>query len=300
LEWRSEQLFGLSAEKALGQNFFALGLMPGTIPIPERFSQWLEEQLSAGYMLFQNQVKWTFYGRVRATLGQDAQGNLRSCLLCVEECSEERRQQLDLQWRENRLRILLDSNLNGIFILGQGLRILFASPAVAPLVGMPPQELLGKSLPSFLLESDLLALEERVEQVLAQPKKSLRVNLRLKLPEGGMRWIQATLSNEMHTPGIDGLVFNFQDIDREETVVQALKWSNERFRLATRATKDVIWEWKVGTDELTWGENFDQVFGHLPEQDERSLANWAARVHPEEREQTLNSLLKIADSGQNK
>lgn len=47
-------------------------------------------------------------------------------------------------FRQNeRMRTLIESNVDGLLVLGQGGRILFANPAVASLLGRPPEELVG-------------------------------------------------------------------------------------------------------------------------------------------------------------
>jgi PAS domain S-box-containing protein len=77
------------------------------------------------------------------------------------------------------------------------------------------------------------------------------------------------------------------DITAHRRVEEALRASEERFRLAGRATNDVIWDWELGADKLTWGESMASVFGHvlLPEQGSSSW--WQNLLHPEDRDRVL-------------
>jgi PAS domain S-box-containing protein len=43
---------------------------------------------------------------------------------------------------------------------------------------------------------------------------------------------------------------------------EALRTSEERFKLAARATNDVIWEWDLASDEIWCSETFDAQFGY--------------------------------------
>jgi PAS domain S-box-containing protein len=43
---------------------------------------------------------------------------------------------------------------------------------------------------------------------------------------------------------------------------EALRASEERFKLAARATNDVIWEWEVSADEIWCSDTFDVLFGY--------------------------------------
>lgn len=65
--------------------------------------------------------------------------------------------------------------------------------------------------------------------------------------------------------------------------------SNERFELAARATNDVIWECYYGDPFIQWSPSFEQIFGYLSEEEKQSstLEAWMARIHPEDREQTV-------------
>ena len=36
---------------------------------------------------------------------------------------------------------------------------------------------------------------------------------------------------------------------------EELRQSETRYRLATRATRDVVWDWNVLTGQVDWGEN---------------------------------------------
>jgi PAS domain S-box-containing protein len=76
----------------------------------------------------------------------------------------------------------------------------------------------------------------------------------------------------------------------------ALRKSEERFQLACRATQDAIWDWDIDTDNLTWNDTYQAVFGHgFPEKDKR-MATWSARIHPDERDAVLAGLQAVIRS----
>jgi PAS domain S-box-containing protein len=61
----------------------------------------------------------------------------------------------------------------------------------------------------------------------------------------------------------------------------ALRDSNRRFELVTRATSDVIWDWDIVTDHIWWNENHQRVFGAPPDE-EPNFAARAERMHPDD------------------
>ncbi len=68
-------------------------------------------------------------------------------------------------------------------------------------------------------------------------------------------------------------------IAEHERAEQRLTVSEQRFLLATRATKDTIWEWDVNTDRVWMNEN---RFGHQCEPPV-TLEWWLDLIHPEDR-----------------
>lgn len=73
---------------------------------------------------------------------------------------------------------------------------------------------------------------------------------------------------------------------QNESLFQALRESEARYRLATLATNDVIWEWNSKTKKLTWTENAQLVFGYSPEEIS-SDQWWDNHIHPEDRQRVI-------------
>ena len=67
---------------------------------------------------------------------------------------------------------------------------------------------------------------------------------------------------------------------------EALRSSEERFRLVTEATQDILWDWDLSTDTRWWSQNgqekFDCDLNGMP--DDKA---WALRLHPDDRDGIL-------------
>jgi PAS domain S-box-containing protein len=85
----------------------------------------------------------------------------------------------------------------------------------------------------------------------------------------------------------------FRAFERKQAEA-GLRASEERYRLATRATREVIWEWNLAAGEVMRSEAFRQVFGYAPDESTESIESarswWLAHVHPEDRERVAASL----------
>lgn len=86
--------------------------------------------------------------------------------------------------------------------------------------------------------------------------------------------------------------------DKNEDLIalrEALRLSEERFQLASKATNDAVWDWNLKTGELWWGSNYFTIFQYSPEEVEFGIESWETRIHPEDRERVQSSIRKCLD-----
>ena len=89
-------------------------------------------------------------------------------------------------------------------------------------------------------------------------------------------------------PSEQGLAVYFRDVTEARKVRIALQESEERLRLVTRVTSDLIWDVDVEADTIWWGDGFAAIFGEeAPAESVTMLAYWEDRVHPDDRGQVF-------------
>ncbi|MFC4231445.1 PAS domain S-box protein [Parasediminibacterium paludis] len=79
---------------------------------------------------------------------------------------------------------------------------------------------------------------------------------------------------------------------------QALKESNERYNLATKATSDAIWDWDLATGYMIWGEGWQSIFGFDTKTIEKNIAFKLSNTHPDDLEKLRSSYYTIVKSDQ--
>jgi PAS domain S-box-containing protein len=72
------------------------------------------------------------------------------------------------------------------------------------------------------------------------------------------------------------------DITARRTAAEALRRSDERLRMATRAGKIGIWDWDIAANRVTWTDSLYEIHGVRPEQFDGTADGFAALVHPED------------------
>ncbi len=86
------------------------------------------------------------------------------------------------------------------------------------------------------------------------------------------------------------------DMTDRKRINEALRRSEERFRLVSYATNDAVWDWNLLTDERWWNQSIQRLFGYAVDQVGPKNDWWESQLHPEDREKVLASI-KNAISG---
>jgi PAS domain S-box-containing protein len=84
-------------------------------------------------------------------------------------------------------------------------------------------------------------------------------------------------------------------VERTRTEM-ALRISEQRHRLASRATNDVIWDWDLVNQRLEWNEGAQTQFGYTADEIGSSPVWWDEHIHPADRERTTTSIRTVLES----
>ncbi len=69
-----------------------------------------------------------------------------------------------------------------------------------------------------------------------------------------------------------------------------IKESNEKYDIVSKATSDIIWDWKITEDTMTWNKGIENVFGYKQDQVGKSSKWWFDNIHPED---TIKMSIKL-------
>src|SRR5262245_4833201 len=148
----------------------------------------------------------------------------------------------------------------------------------------------------LVLMEDQPTLRNAVERVL-QDRQTLDVEFRIAADEG-IRWL--TLKANVFS-GEDGRPANITgvsvDITDRRKSAEALRASEERYRLAARASNDAIWDWDLATGEVQWNEGVRTLFGYAPAQVGSDIEWRLSQIHPDDRERVVSGINAVMKGG---
>ena len=80
------------------------------------------------------------------------------------------------------------------------------------------------------------------------------------------------------------------EIMERERTENALRESEQRFRMAMEAAEEGLWDWDKISDYVYYSPGWGRILGYPPEEVEPSYEFWESRIHPEDISATLHVL----------
>ncbi|MFN8556459.1 MAG: EAL domain-containing protein [Dehalococcoidia bacterium] len=113
---------------------------------------------------------------------------------------------------EERFRSLVRNASDVITVAADDGTTRYVSPAVEQVMGYQPDDLLGLNVFALLHPDDAAPVRECYADVGGRPGGFRTLELRARHRDGGWRWLEATISNQLHDPAIGGIVLNYRDV----------------------------------------------------------------------------------------
>jgi len=172
------------------------------------------------------------------------------------------------------------------------------APLWEKLVGVPREEGIGAGWAKVLHPDDLAAAHEMWQKAYrtGDPDRA-DTRYRMRMVDGSYRWFRARARPRRDEDGtILAWYGSLEDIHDQVLAETALRESEERYRLATRATNDVIWDWSFTDEQAAWAGAYEKVLGYPELKHKTELDWWLDRIHPDDLPRVLaNQQMVFAD-----
>lgn len=199
---------------------------------------------------------------------------------------------------ELRFRKLIEHSHDAVIIAEPDSQMRYLSPSISRILGYSIPEVQGLWALDFLHPDDRPEVEARLLGLIKDRKAIPELRLRVRHQNGHYLWALVNINDRRSVPGVEGLVINLQEVDELFHTREELKNSLERFKWASRATQDVIWEYRVDSGLLDWGENLQEILGPF-EEAINTLEDFIQRVEPSQQDSLRSGLQAFPPAPEN-
>jgi PAS domain S-box-containing protein len=200
-----------------------------------------------------------------------------------------------LRESEERYRFMAESIPQIVFTARRDGATNYHNRRLNELTGAEREELQKKGWVAFRHPDD----RERASAAWAQAVhegRTYECEYRLRAASGEWRW---HLARAIPMRDERGEVIQWfgtcTDIHDSRLQQEALRESEERYKLAAMATNDAIWDWNLQTGHVSWNQAMAERFGYEEAVGGTSAEWWLEHIHPDDRLRVRRGVMSVVD-----
>ncbi|HEY2291127.1 MAG TPA: PAS domain S-box protein [Thermoanaerobaculia bacterium] len=182
---------------------------------------------------------------------------------------------------EERFQAFLRNSPVASWLTDEEGRILFLSEPYTRMFGIRPEDAIGRSPFDLYPHAFAQTFYDNVRAV-AETGGTLETIENAPRSDGSLGHFlvfKFPVRDESGRLLVGGVAADITDMKRAE---EALRESEERFRLATEAVNGMIFDWSLATDAVQRSQGLLPLLGYWPHEVEGQLDWWRERIHPED------------------
>jgi diguanylate cyclase (GGDEF)-like protein/PAS domain S-box-containing protein len=190
----------------------------------------------------------------------------QSCILCTHyDITERRRMEAALRENEEKYRLIFENASETILVV-QNDRIQICNSTALKLTGYSYEEINQRPFLDFVQEEDRQYAAEMYHNRLNDKTIAVKPQYRVLRKNGDIAWVEA---NGVKTTwkGQPAIQYFIVDITEQKKVEDALKASEEKYRLITEFASDMIWVFNYTHYQFSYvSPSVFQILGYLPQE----------------------------------
>jgi PAS domain S-box-containing protein len=223
---------------------------------------------------------------MRAEPMRDAGGRVVGWLGSDSDIHDRRQAEEDLHRAQEQLRLAVEATGTGIFDYDLVTDTLKWDARTRAFFGLGPDAPVTYEVYLARLHPDDRVAADRAVRDALEPAGDGIYDIAYRIvasENGAERWVSAKGQTLFEDGRPVRLIGTARDITESRRAEQVLRETEERYRLAARATNDAIWDWNLATNHVRWNEALEVAYGHAPETVEPTGDWWIAHIHPDDR-----------------
>ena len=193
------------------------------------------------------------------------------------------RSRAELAETEARFRALTERGFDLVTIQDAGRLLRYVSPSAEQVLGYLPDELVDTDALELVHPDDREAVVRSAADTLLGPETATATVMRLRRKDGSWRVVEATGLNLLDDPAVHGVVTISRDVTERAEAQEALRASEERFRLIAERASDIVFVGSGPQMQLEYvSPAFERILGFTAEEAYADAAFWTTHTHPDD------------------
>jgi PAS domain S-box-containing protein len=212
-----------------------------------------------------------------AEIAAKADDGASVCRVTFSDISAHKRAEAELQASRDRLNSVLQTALDGYWLVDLNGRLIDANDAAATMLGCSRDALLRLGTNDIDVIDTPADIHARIEQIRNSGGERFETKHRKQSGE----IIDVEVSSTL-LPGGSALVVFVRDITERKQAEVALQESEERWKFAIEGAGDGLWDWNIQTGVAFYSPRYKEMFGYVEADFGTSSDEWSKRIHPDD------------------
>jgi PAS domain S-box-containing protein len=234
---------------------------------------------------------------------KNCQGDIVGVIVSSRDITEKKQQLLEKQKAEERLKkseqhykALFQNNPLPCWIYDSNtLLFLEVNTATIEHYGYSKEEFLKLSILDIQAEAYVNPLKEKLKSGKNGKRYSIN-NWQHKTKDGRNIFVDLRIE-PINYKGIEARLVVAHDVTSKVITENELRQSNERFKLAAKASSEALWEWDFVTEEAYISSTYTDMLGWKADEF-RKFDKWPDYIHPDDKTETTESYDKAVEETQ--
>ncbi len=226
------------------------------------------------------------------SLLKDKNGNTMGFMALVQDVTESRLTQMQLQEAEEKFRNLVESSMVGVYLV-QDNHFEYVNPFFADLFGYTQKEIQENfTIVDMVVEEHKERVLENIRKRLDNEIKTINYEFSAYNKNGELIHVEVYGTKTLYKGKSAVIGMLMDNTERKKSLIKLeeserkLKISNERFLLVAEATNDAVWDWDIQNDTI-WGNEPFQNIMQSGSDHQINYNSFISRIHPDD----VNSML---------
>jgi PAS domain S-box-containing protein len=165
-----------------------------------------------------------------------------SYIFTISDMTAQKEAENTVRKNEERFRALIEQSSEVILLIDTNRTRTYVSPAISKVLGYSVEEFLSlKHVPNDVFHPDDIDRVQAARSWASEhPGEMIIYEARRRHKDGSWRWINYSMRNMLHDPGLRAEVVNFHDITKSKEAEEALRWKTAFLEAQVNSSPDGI------------------------------------------------------------